>query len=293
MKKSLLTSFLLLFIIFQAIACAETPSEPGDENGDPNGSVENGDSDEDREWQLVWSDEFDTETLDLTKWSFQYGTGSDEGLTDWGNNELQYYTDREENLFIEDGKLHIVAQRESFEGKPYTSTRIRTKDKGDWVYGRIEVRAKMPEGQGIWPAIWMLPSAENSTWPRHGEIDIMELVGHEPETVHGTVHFGGDWPFHELEGQTYTLEDETFADDFHIFSIEWKLNEILFFVDGNHYFTVTPATVQQHGYNYPFNAAFHLLMNVAVGGNWPGNPDSTTEFPQTMVVDYVRVYQLE
>ncbi len=292
MKKSILTSFLFLFIIFQAMACAESSTDIGDEDNGPNGPIENGDSDEDREWQLVWSDEFDTETLNLDKWSFQYGDGCP-NLCGWGNDELQSYTDRAENIYIEDGKLHIVARKESYEGKQYTSTRIRTINKGDWVYGKIEIRAKMPEGQGIWPAIWMLPSAENSIWPRHGEIDIMELVGHEPETVHGTVHFGNNYPDHEFEGKSYTLEEGTFADDFHIYSIEWKLNEIRFFVDGNHYFTVTPATVQQHGYNYPFNAAFHLIMNVAVGGRWPGNPDSTTQFPQKMVVDYVRVYQLE
>lgn len=247
--------------------------------------------DEEKEWQLVWEDEFESEQLDPEKWSFQFGTGSDEGLTNWGNNELQYYTDREENLFLEDGKLHIVAQRESFGGMQYTSARIRTRSKGDWMYGRIEIRAKLPQGQGIWPAIWMLPTKDNFQWPRDGEIDIMEMVGHEPNTIHGTVHFEKNDGGHEYDGKSYTLQEGIFADDFHIFSIEWKLNEIQFFMDGNHYFTVNPSILSSN--NYPFNNIFHLIMNVAVGGIWPGNPDSTTQFPQSMIIDYVRIYQLQ
>lgn len=247
-----------------------------------------------KEWVLVWQDEFDGNSLDPEKWSYQFGTGREQGLTGWGNNELQYYTDREENVRVEDGKLIITAQEEMYEGMMYTSARIRTVNKGDWTYGRIEARAKMPQGQGIWPAIWMLPSGDNKMWPRDGEIDIMELVGHEPATVHGTVHFGTNDPYrHEFVGDEYKLSEGIFADDFHLFSIEWKMNEIKFFVNDTHYFTVTPSTTSAYGLSYPFNNPFHLIMNLAVGGNWPGSPDATTEFPQSMIVDYVRVYQFQ
>lgn len=280
----LIFSLLLLFLV---LSCDDNPTVA--ERVPP--PAEEIVPDEDKEWQLVWQDEFDGDELDPDKWSFQFGTGSDEGLTNWGNNERQYYTDREENVFVEDGHLHIVAHRESFSGMQYTSARIRTRGKGDWMYGRFEIRAKLPQGQGIWPAIWMLPTKDNFQWPRDGEIDIMEMVGHEPNKVHGTVHFGPDWPDNEWEGESYSLNEGIFADDFHIFSIEWKLNEIQFFVDGNHYFTANPALLTP--YSYPFNNTFHLIMNLAVGGDWPGNPDSTTQFPQALVVDYVRVYQLQ
>lgn len=158
------------------------------------------------------------------------------------------------------------------------------------MYGRFEIRAKLPKGQGIWPAIWMLPTDEIfGGWPKSGEIDIMELVGHEPETIHGTVHFGPEWPNNRHIGRAYTLEEGIFDDDFHLFSIEWQPNQIDWFVDGNHFYSVSPTELQPD--NYFFNARFHLLINLAVGGNWPGNPDETTEFPQTMKLDYVRVYQ--
>jgi len=241
-------------------------------------------------YKLVWSDEFDTDTIDTTQWSFMIGDGSAYGLDRWGNNELQYYTKRDTNAFIEDGKLVIQALKENFEGEKYTSTRMRTKGKGDWKFGKIEVRARLPKGQGIWPAIWMLPTEEiYGTWPKSGEIDIMELVGHEPHIVHGTIHYGPDWPNNQYTGKTYELADGDFSSDFHIFMIEWEFNAIRFYVDENEFFTVTPAITLPH--NYPFNERFHLLLNVAVGGNWPGNPDGTTEFPQRMEIDYVRVYQ--
>ena len=283
---------LLLTLPF-SISCSESATDNNDSNN-PNDSQENGEipfNDEDKEWVLVWSDEFDADSLDMSKWSYQFGTGREIGLTGWGNNELQYYTDREENVRVEDGKLHITAQQELYEGAQHTSARIRTINKGDWTYGRIEVLAKLPQGQGIWPAIWMLPTRDDPVWPRDGEIDIMELVGHEPATVHGTVHYGTDWPDHQYKGDSYTLEEGIFADDFNLFAIEWKMNEIKFFVNDIHYYTVTQATTQ--GYQYPFNNRFHLIMNLAVGGNWPGSPNASTEFPQSMIVDYVRVYQLQ
>lgn len=280
MNPYLKISTTLLFALLLITSCGKTST-----NTEEPGSEQN-------EWQLVWSDEFDAEELDQEKWSYQHGTGEEQGLTGWGNNELQYYTDDEENVFLEDGRLHIVAHQENYEGMEYTSGRILTREKGDWKFGKIEVRAKLPQGQGIWPAIWMLPT-ENvyGGWPKSGEIDIMEMVGHEPETIHGTVHYGPDWPDNEYTGTPFSLDDGTFADEFHTFAIEWEEDQIKWFVDGNEFYSVTPDTLEPR--QYPFNEEFHLILNLAVGGNWPGNPDKTTEFPQSMVVDYVRVYQME
>lgn len=245
-----------------------------------------------QEWELVWSDEFEGGSLDEDKWSYQYGTGSSEGLNGWGNNELQYYTDREENIFIEDEMLHIVAREESHEGSNYTSARIRTINQGDWRYGRFEIRAKLPKGQGIWPAIWMMPT-ENvyGGWAASGEIDIMELVGHEPDAVHGTLHYGGQWPENTYSGNEYQLDDGTFNDDFHTFALEWEEGEIRWYVDGENYQTQTDWHSSDQSFPAPFDEEFHMIMNVAVGGDWPGSPDGSTQFPQEMVIDYIRVYQ--
>jgi beta-glucanase (GH16 family) len=240
-------------------------------------------------WQLIWSDEFAGEELDTSKWSFQYGTGASEGLSGWGNSELQYYTDRPENIFVQDGMLHIVAREESFEGMDYTSARIRSINQGDWRYGRFEIRAKMPTGRGIWPAIWMMPTESvYGRWPASGEIDIMELVGHEPDVVHGTLHYG---PPHTYTGAPYRLGSGTFNDGFHTFALEWEPGEIRWYVDGLLYQTQTDWFSQGQGFPAPFDQRFHMILNVAVGGNWPGSPDNNTVFPQEMIIDYVRVYQ--
>ncbi len=160
-------------------------------------------------WDLVWLDEFEGDSLDLTKWSYQTGTGSSEGLTDWGNKELQYY--REENVVVADGMLTIIAKEESFGGKSYTSGRIRTKGKGDWTYGRVELRAKMPVGKGLWSAMWMLPTDfEYGGWAASGEIDMVEFVGHEKNTVYGTLHFGGQWPNNLQKGKLIHLTSGIF-----------------------------------------------------------------------------------
>lgn len=240
-------------------------------------------------WQLVWADEFDQpdgSAVDPTKWSFNTGGGG------WGNSEWQYYTDRTDNARIEDGALMIIAQREAYKGSRYTSARLVTKNKGDWLYGKFEVRAKLPYGQGIWPAIWMLPTDwEYGGWPLSGEIDIMELVGHEPGTVYGTIHYGNP---HTYTGDHYSLPaGQTFADDYHVFALEWEPGEIRWYVDGIHYQTQKEwFTSSTRGtYPAPFDKRFHLILNVAVGGVWPGYPDETTVFPQVMYVDYVRVYQ--
>ncbi|MDG5765985.1 family 16 glycosylhydrolase [Balneolales bacterium ANBcel1] len=243
-------------------------------------------------WELVWSDEFEGEELDESKWSYQYGTGASEGLVGWGNNESQYYTDREENIFVRDGNLHIVAREESYGGQNYTSARIRSINNGDWRYGRFEIRAKMPIGQGLWPAIWMMPTDDvYGGWAASGEIDIMEYLGHEPDIVHGTLHYGGGWPDNVHTGDYYQLDEGRFSDDFYTFALEWEHGEMRWYVDGELYQTQNNWYTQGHDFPAPFDQRFHMILNVAVGGNWPGYPDHTTEFPQEMIVDYVRVYQ--
>ncbi len=228
-------------------------------------------------YTLVWNDEFENPNIDLTKW--EYEVNGDGG----GNNELQYYTDFAENSFTENGSLIIQALKKNYNNKEYTSARIRTLNKGDWKYGRFDIRAKLPYGQGIWPAIWMLPSDwEYGGWPASGEIDIMELLGHEPYKVYGTIHYGSS-SNHQFSGASYQLPASTFSAEYHLFTIEWDSIGIRWFVDGNKYHT------EIHG--QPFDKRFHLLLNVAVGGNWPGSPNASTSFPQKMYVDYVRVYK--
>jgi len=263
-------------MVFTACGEDESPAGPVEQTED--------------EWTLVWSDEFDGSGLDETRWSAQIGDGCDIGLCGWGNNELQWYQD--DNVEVSGGLLTITARRESAGNREFTSARIRTLDKGDWRYGRFEIRARLPEGQGMWPAIWMLPT-ENAYggWAASGEIDIMELVGHEPAVVHGTLHYGGEWPANTFTGDSYQLASGTFADDFHTFAMEWEEGEIRWYVDGVHYQTQTQWNSSNGAYPAPFDEEFHLILNIAVGGNWPGPPDLTTVFPQTMDVDWVRVYQ--
>lgn len=244
--------------------------------------------------ELVWSDEFDGNDLDtFSKWSYQLGDGRSEGLpSGWGNAELQWYTDQ--NTTVADGLLTITAQRESVEpGFQYTSSRLRTKYRAEWTYGRMEMRAKFPVGKGFWPAFWMLPTDQTiyGTWAASGEIDIVEYLGSEPETIFGTIHYGGAWPNNQHSGEEYTLPTGTFADDFHVFAIEWEPNEIRWYVDDVHYATQTEWSSTGGPYPAPFDVDFHLLLNLAVGGNLPGAPDSETQFPAEYVIDYVRVYK--
>ena len=244
-------------------------------------------TDDPRTWELVWQDEFEGDSVDPTKWGYQtMGTGG-------GNNELQYYSDRPENSYVEDGNLHIVAREEDYRFRDYTSARIWTVASMTMTYGRIDVRAKLPQGQGLWPAIWMLPiNSSYGGWPASGEIDIMELVGHEPDTVHGTLHYTGDeFGTHQYTGDSYILDDGTFADEFHVFSLVWEEGRFEWYVDGELYQVQTEWQSAGNEYPAPFDHAFYLIMNVAVGGEWPGSPDETTTFPQTMTVDYVRVYE--
>jgi len=237
------------------------------------------------DWNIIWHDEFDGTELNRGNWTFDIGGNG------WGNQEWQYYSDRPENIRVEDGMLVIEAREEdaTFSGKPYSSARIKTQGLHAWQYGRIEARMKLPYGQGIWPALWMLGEDFNQAgWPGAGEIDIMENIGKEPDTIHGTVHapdyFGGK------EGTTtsFTVPAGTLSRDFHVYAIEWQENEIRWYFDDQEYFKLTSADVPGE---WAFDHPFFVLINLAVGGRWPGYPDKTTVFPQFLYVDYVRVYQ--
>jgi len=240
-------------------------------------------------WTLAWADEFDGETVNTEDWTFEIGDGCPD-VCGWGNNELEWYTDRPENVRIEDGMLIIEARNDNWEGHPYTSTRMKTQDKQTFQFGRIDIRAKLPKGQGIWPALWMLGNdIPEVGWPACGEIDIMEVVGHEPDITHGTAHWGSDFSQHRYRGASYELSNSDFSENFHVFSIAWYNNVIYWYMDDVLFYQISSKDMQ--GQPYPFNDQFFLLFNVAVGGNWPGAPDETTVFPQQMVVDYVRVFQ--
>lgn len=237
-------------------------------------------------WKLVWADEFsqaDGGAPDSSKWGYEIGGSG------WGNNELEYYTSRTNNARIEHGQLVIEARQENFSGKNYTSARLLTKGKWSWTYGRMEARIQIPRGQGIWPAFWMLgDNIDSVRWPTCGEIDIMENIGAETNIVHGTIH-GPGYSDDSAIGGPCKLPGTAFADDFHVYAVEWETNRIRWFMDGQPYFTATPASLP-HGTAWVFHQPQFLIMNLAVGGNWPGKPNSSTAFPQRMLVDYVRVY---
>ena len=241
-------------------------------------------------WALVWNDEFDGPALSLEKWSYEIGGHG------WGNNELQYYSDDDSTAFIQDGKLVIRADLvpqgtgSSDNLRYFSSARLRTSGKGDWRYGRIEVKAKLALGQGIWPAIWMLPTDwMYGGWPESGEIDIMEHVGYDPGRVHGSIHTGSyNHKINTQRGGSKLLDK--ISSKFYVYAIEWYEDRIDFLIDDAKYFSF-----QNDGKNdfntWPFNQRFHLLINIAVGGDWPGSPDETTQFPTEMEVEYVRVYE--
>ncbi|MBX3067018.1 MAG: glycoside hydrolase family 16 protein [Anaerolineae bacterium] len=247
-----------------------------------------------RKWDLAWSDEFEGDAgtaINPAKWTAETGGWG------WGNNELEYYTTRTENASLDgNGNLAIVARKENpgayqchYGTCEYTSARLITKNKMEFTYGRVEGRIKVPRGQGIWPAFWMLGANIDSTlWPACGEIDIMENVGFEPSIVHGTIH-GPGYSGTQGIGGSYEIDGE-FADDFHVFAVDWDPNVIRWYVDGN--LTKTVSINDLNGREWVFDHDFFIILNVAVGGYWPRNPDATTEFPQTMLIDYVRVYEL-
>jgi hypothetical protein len=221
----------------------------------------------------VWSDEFDESVLNTSWWNYEQG-----------NNELEVYTNSEANVHLDSGYLHISALSPSVNS--YTSGRITTLGKKEFTYGRIEIRAKLPYGQGIWPALWMLGSNISTvSWPKCGEIDIMEYLGHQTSIVYGTLHW--DEGGHKYRGGNTALSSGTFSNSFHIFTLIWTPNSIKWLLDNQQYYALDRSDVSY----FPFDLPQFFIFNVAVGGNWPGNPDNTTVFPQHMIVDYIRVYQ--
>jgi len=238
--------------------------------------------------KLVMQDEFNTDGVpDATIWGYDLGTGNSLTGGGWGNNELQYYTNRAENVKVENGYLLITAKKESYNGSSYTSARLTTKGLFEQAYGRFEARIKLPYGQGIWPAFWLVgANIDEVGWPQCGEIDIMEYRGQEPTKVLGTVH-GPGYSGENAISKSYSLLNNRFDTGFHIFGIEWGPNYINYYVDNVLYNQITPADVTG---DWVFDHPFYIIINLAVGGNFLGNPNSETVFPQTMLVDYVRVY---
>jgi beta-glucanase (GH16 family) len=237
-------------------------------------------------YTLVWSDEFSENNLDLSIWNQETGNGSG----GWGNNELESYTGSLKNTFISNGNLIIEARKETIGAFNYTSGRMTTQDKKTFKFGRIDIRAKLPVGKGMWPALWMLGTNISSVgWPACGEIDNMELIGTKPSTVYGTLHWSNAGGSHASKGSDFELPSGDFSNQFHVFSIVWAENNIQWYVDDQKYLDISISDVGAG--NYPFNMSQFFIFNVAVGGNWPGSPDNTTEFPQRMFVDYIRVFQ--
>ncbi|MDR3460231.1 MAG: family 16 glycosylhydrolase [Verrucomicrobiae bacterium] len=247
-------------------------------------------------WQMTWSDEFDGNTLNSNNWTFDIGNGSG----GWGNNELEYYTSRPQNVYVTNGLLHIVANKESYGGQSYTSAKLKTTGLFSKKYGRFEFKAKLPQGQGYWPALWMMPQDEvYGGWAASGEIDVMENKGNNPTNVLGTIHYGGMYPNNtHSSGPSFNFPAGDSVTNFHVYALEWTNNAIRWYVDNQLYETQTSwwsssnptNTSIRNPYPAPFDQAFYLIMNLAVGGNFGGNPDGTTVFPQEMQVDYVRVF---
>ena len=267
---------------------AETPSAPQTEGSAEAEAVE---VPELPGYNLLWNDEFSGDVLDETIWNYEPHEPG------WTNQELQEYTVSTDNVFTRDGKLVIKAIKTERNGADYyTSGKVTSQNKKDFTYGKVVASAKVPKGQGLWPAIWMMPQDESfyGQWPKCGEIDIMEVLGSRVDTAYGTIHYGE--PHAEQQG-TYVLENETFADDFHEYSVEWEPGEMRFYIDGNLYHTVNDwftalPDEDEKPYPAPFNQPFFVQMNLAVGGTWPGNPDETTDFDKAeFEIDYVRVYQ--
>lgn len=264
-------------------------------------------------WRLVWRDEFVGSVIDTTHWGFDLGNDirSDDGkivASGWGNDELQCYTASPENAFVRDGHLHLRALTSQQRECPYTSARMKTRRPDGSAmfaqrYGRFEFRAALPVGRGLWPALWMLPQ-DNAygVWAASGEIDVMEARGQVPSTVLGTLHYGARWPGNTHTGAEYVLPRDGSVADFHVYALEWEPGRIRWLVDGVTYQTQTfwwsraprgntsDTSSQLAPWPAPFDRPFYLLMNLAVGGNFLGNPDASTVFPAEMRVDYVRVY---
>ena len=246
-----------------------------------------------RQWQLIWADEFNYSGLpDSARW------GYDVGGHGWGNQELQYYTEgRKDNARVENGRLIIEARRDNWDGHEYTSARLISKGKGDWTYGRFEVKAKLPSGRGTWPAIWMLPSLKSygeGGWPDNGEIDIMEHVGFDPDVIHASVHTKAYYPSIGTQ-KTAKINVRTARTEYNVYAVEWTPEEIRGYVNEQHYFTFRNERLTNEGSDYknwPFDKPFHLILNIAVGGGWGGAQGvDQSIWPQRMEIDYVRIYQ--
>ena len=285
LRHAALCSGAALLLALGASGCTKNPPTP---TPVPPGPVADAVNAEARDYaqytELVWSDEFDGSALDASKWT-------PEVRDVWFNNELQATTNSRDNIAVVGGKLQLIAKRQSYNGRDYTSGRVVTKGKKDFVFGRIDTYAKVPKGKGIWPAVWMLGSNDSTDpWPRCGEIDIMELRGSTPKVNVTTVHYGTapSGPEKKQRGTSYTLPGtDDFAAAYHLFSIIRSRDQMRFYIDGALYLTLTSGDVSP----YPFNNPFYMIMNVAVGGDFDGNPDASTTFPQQMEVDYVRYYQ--
>jgi beta-glucanase (GH16 family) len=278
MRRKRLSVVIILIAIFPLARSASAQSSLGSKDG---------------KWIVAWSDEFNGtqgSAVDSAKWVSEVGGGG------WGNQELEYYTSRVQNAYQQDGSLAIKAIAEKYTGedgttRQYTSARLKTKGKFTQTYGRFEGRIKVPRGQGMWPAFWMLgDDIEKVGWPGCGEIDIMENIGKEPSTIHGSIHGPGYTGTVGIEAPYNLPGKKPFADDFHVYAVEWEPKAVRFYVDNDLYVSRTPKDLQP-GQKWVFDHPFFLLLNLAVGGDWPGNPDATTVFPQTMLVDYVRVYR--
>ncbi len=239
---------------------------------------------------VTMEDDFEGSTINNSLWNFDVGTGNAISGQGWGNNELQYYTDRAENITVEDGNLKITAIKESFMASGYTSARINTAGKFEQEYGRFEARIQLPWGQGLWPAFWLLGNnIDEVSWPQCGEIDIMEYRGQAPTNLLGSVH-GPGYSAGNAIGKNYKLENDRFDTGFHIFGIEWGPDYINYYVDDVLYNQITPGDVNGE---WVFDHPFYIIINLAVGGNFVGSPNASTVFPQTMLIDYVRVYSAE
>ena len=268
-------------------------------------------------WELVWSDEFEGDRVDPAKWDFDLGNGfydyrNNVWIPGWGNEELQYYTAEPANVFVKDSLLTIRAVKESLHGCGYTSARLKTKKRDGTplfskLYGRVEFRAKVPWGKGLWPALWMLPETDTyGGWAASGEIDLMEIVGEKPHEVLNSIHYGSTYPKRTLHTHVHALPGGSTVSDWHAYAVEWEPGEIRFFVDDVHTSTESfwwscsklddgagveaAKAADLNPWPAPFDQPFYLVMNVAVGGNFPGVPNEQTQFPAELVVDYVRVY---
>jgi len=239
-------------------------------------------------YTLFWGDEFNGPSLDAASWTAETGDGCP-ALCGWGNSELEYYTTPPNNLYFQDGKMIIEAKAEAYGGKNYTSSRIKTAGKKVFKFGRIDVRAILPKGKGIWPALWLLPqSSPFGNWPTSGEIDMMEYRGSAISRVLGTLHYGPG-PGSTYISRNYDLPSGNFTDEFHVFSLVWEQDQIRWYVDNVLYSTILKADIGSN--TWPFNENFYFLINLAVGGHFDGAPDAATYFPQFYILDYIRVYQ--